>query len=67
MHLTEASSASSTGLYDPFVGGWGTTILKLIGFPLGVLPDIVDPVKDGQIADVDEDIFGFPLKIGATV
>jgi len=67
MHLTEASSASSTGLYNPFVGGWGTTILKLIGFPLGVLPDVVDPSGVGQLGDVSEEVFGFPLKIGAVV
>ncbi|CAD5234370.1 unnamed protein product [Bursaphelenchus xylophilus] len=45
-HITEPSCASSTGLYDPFIRDWGRSILKIIGFPLSVLPSLVNTAKD---------------------
>uniref|UniRef100_A0AC35FXR6 Glycerol kinase n=1 Tax=Panagrolaimus sp. PS1159 TaxID=55785 RepID=A0AC35FXR6_9BILA len=68
LYLSETSCASSTGLFDPFLNDWGHTILRLIKFPVSLLPDLVDTVTDGKpFMTVDESIFGFPLKIGALI
>ncbi|KAI1724351.1 putative glycerol kinase 5 [Ditylenchus destructor] len=61
--VTEPSNASSTGLFDPFLGNWGTSILRLIGFPIDVLPKLVNTAQ--VIAVTEPEIFGFPIRIGA--
>ncbi|KAI1716418.1 putative glycerol kinase 5 [Ditylenchus destructor] len=61
--VTEPSNASSTGLFDPFLGNWGTSILRLIGFPIDVLPELVNTAQ--VIAVTEPEIFGFPIRIGA--
>lgn len=67
-YLSEASCASSTGLFDPFTNDWGYTILKLIRFPTSLLPSLTDTVAEGKnIIIADESIFGFPLKIGSVI
>lgn len=41
-YVTEPSSSSSTGLFDPYQKDWGHTILKLIHFPSHILPELTD-------------------------
>uniref|UniRef100_A0AC34RSZ2 Glycerol kinase n=1 Tax=Panagrolaimus sp. JU765 TaxID=591449 RepID=A0AC34RSZ2_9BILA len=68
MFAAEASCASSTGLFDPYLNDWGYTILKLIGFPVQVLPCLIDSTFQGQaVALCDSSIFGFPLQIGGMI
>ena len=61
--LSEPSSASSTGMFDPFTGTWGQQILRLFGFPHSVLPPLVDTTKIR--VHTDETLFGHPILITA--
>ena len=40
LHVTDYSSASSTGLLDPFSRVWNSTVLKLFGIPARILPEV---------------------------
>ncbi|KAK0404746.1 hypothetical protein QR680_017607 [Steinernema hermaphroditum] len=62
--ITEPSSASSTGVYDPFQQRWGDVILKIVHFPVNVLPDLTTTAGD-TIAVADNSIFGLPIHVGA--
>lgn len=39
-HLTDASFASASGLYDHFAGGWSRPLIDVLGIPAHVLPEI---------------------------
>ncbi|VDM43971.1 unnamed protein product [Toxocara canis] len=68
VHVTEPSSASSTGLFDPYIRfvqmNWGYIILWLISFPLSLLPRHTF-TAGVPLAVCDRRIFGFPLSIGS--
>uniref|UniRef100_A0A914C733 Glycerol kinase n=1 Tax=Acrobeloides nanus TaxID=290746 RepID=A0A914C733_9BILA len=64
IYVTEPSSSSSTGLFDPYQKDWGYTILKLIHFPTQILPEITDTAGK-VIATSSPAIFGIPIQIGA--
>ncbi|KHN88232.1 Putative glycerol kinase 5 [Toxocara canis] len=64
VHVTEPSSASSTGLFDPYIMNWGYIILWLISFPLSLLPRHTF-TAGVPLAVCDRRIFGFPLSIGS--
>uniref|UniRef100_A0A914D068 Carbohydrate kinase FGGY N-terminal domain-containing protein n=1 Tax=Acrobeloides nanus TaxID=290746 RepID=A0A914D068_9BILA len=66
IYVTEPSSSSSTGLFDPYQQDWGYTILKLIHFPTQILPEITDTAGK-VIATSNPAIFGIPIQIGAMV
>jgi glycerol kinase len=40
-HVTDASNASRTLLYDVQQGGWSAELCDLLGVPLGALPEVV--------------------------
>lgn len=63
---TEISLASSTGMFDPFILDYGRNILKLLNFPLNILPN---DVKDTSclFGNVDTSIFGTGIPIMAMV
>lgn len=64
----EASCASATGMFDPYLNDWGYMILKLIRFPSQVLPKVVDSAtEEVPLTVADSSIFGFPLPIGGIV
>lgn len=66
--VAEASCASATGMFDPYLNDWGYTILKLIRFPSQILPKVVDSATEKRpLAITDSTIFGFPLPIGGIV
>ncbi|KAH7719114.1 FGGY family of carbohydrate kinasesN-terminal domain containing protein [Aphelenchoides avenae] len=64
VHVTDPSNASSTGLYDPFQNDWGYLLLKILGFPTSVLPQLVD-TAGMSIGTVDGSMFGIPMSIDA--
>uniref|UniRef100_A0A915AND8 Glycerol kinase 5 n=1 Tax=Parascaris univalens TaxID=6257 RepID=A0A915AND8_PARUN len=64
IHVTEPSSASSTGLFDPYTMNWGYIILWLISFPLSLLPPHTF-TAGVPLALCDRRIFGTALSIGA--
>lgn len=61
-HITDASSASSTGLYDIFSKSWNNAILLLFGIKKSILPKIVS--THGEVlASVNKSFFGHEIAI----
>lgn len=62
-HVTDASNASRTLLYDLRAGGWSAELCELFGVPVGALPEIVP--NHGEIGRTDPAAFlGLDLPIG---
>ena len=59
-HITDATNASRTQLYNIHEGTWSEELLKLFGVPLHALPIVVD--SSGMLAETDPDSF-FGLSI----
>lgn len=62
-HITDASNASRTQLYDIHSGSWSRELLELFDIPLKALPSIVD--SSGIVAQTNPDSF-FGLAIPIT-
>lgn len=61
-HITDASNASRTQLYDIHKGIWSEELLELFGIPLQVLPQVVD--SSGLLATTNpESFFGLTIPI----
>jgi glycerol kinase len=59
-HITDATNASRTQLYNIHEGTWSEELLDLFGIPLHALPTVVD--SSGVLAETDPDSF-FGLSI----
>ena len=44
VHVTDATNAAVTGLWDPASGAWDEALAARLGIPLTALPDVVDSV-----------------------
>ena len=55
-HVTDASNASCTGLYNFATGDWDADVLGKVAVPAAVLPRVVD--SNAQYAETDADVFG---------
>lgn len=64
-HVTEASSASITGLFDLFEMSWNTTLLSILQIPTNCLPEIID--NDGDFGKLNVNIFGVEIPITAVI
>ncbi|KAE9418340.1 hypothetical protein Angca_009078 [Angiostrongylus cantonensis] len=42
VRIAEASNCSSTGMFDPFINDYNMVILRIMGFPTTILPQVVD-------------------------
>ena len=60
-HVTEATNASRTMLYDIRKGRWSKTICDLLDIPMQMLPEVKDCADDFGHSDVA--IFGVPIPI----
>jgi glycerol kinase len=61
-HITDASNASRTQLYDIHTGTWSKELADLFNIPLAALPTIVD--SSGELAKTDpESFFGLAIPI----
>lgn len=60
-HVTDATNAARTMLYDIHKGRWSTTICDLFGVPLEMLPEVKDCAAD--FGTTRPDLFGRPLPI----
>jgi glycerol kinase len=60
-HVTDASNASRTLLFDLRRGGWDETLLDLFRVPRTLLPEIRP--SSGVVAETDPALFGRPLPI----
>ncbi|NWI19866.1 GLPK protein, partial [Crypturellus soui] len=65
VYATDYSNASSTGIFEPFMKCWNTTLSSLLSIPMSIYP----PVKDTSFnfGSSDSDIFGVPIPILALV
>jgi glycerol kinase len=61
-HITDASNASRTQLYDIHKGIWSEELLELFGIPLKALPEVVD--SSGLLTNTDpKAFFGLTIPI----
>ena len=60
-HVTDATNAARTMLYDIKKGRWSTTICELLGIPMGMLPEVLDCAADFGMARGD--LFGREIPI----
>jgi glycerol kinase len=61
-HITDATNASRTQLYNIHEGTWSEALLELFGIPLQALPTVVD--SSGMLADTNpESFFGLSIPI----
>jgi glycerol kinase len=50
-HVTDATNAARTMLYDIVSGGWNSEICGLLGIPLAVLPEVKDCAAEFGVAE----------------
>jgi glycerol kinase len=60
-HVTDATNAARTLLYDIRKGRWSTTICKMLGIPMQMLPEVKDCAADFGLCSAD--LFGKSLPI----
>lgn len=60
-HVTDATNAARTMLYDIKKGRWSTTICELFGIPMGMLPEVLDCAADFGMTR--SDLFGREIPI----
>jgi len=62
-HVTDATNAARTLLYDIRKGRWSATICGLLGIPMAMLPEVRD--TGGMFGTAREDLFGAAIPIRA--
>tara|TARA_R110002050_G_scaffold204327_3_gene339767 strand:- start:4546 stop:6030 length:1485 start_codon:yes stop_codon:yes gene_type:complete len=60
-HITDASNASRTMLFNIATLEWDTALLDLFQIPKSMLPTVVDSC--GELAVTDSELFGVPIPI----
>jgi glycerol kinase len=60
-HVTDASNASRTLLYNIHTGDWDDKLLGLMGVPRSALPRVV--VSSGPVAETEPTLFGAPVLV----
>ncbi|MFL5702601.1 MAG: glycerol kinase GlpK [Ktedonobacteraceae bacterium] len=61
LHVTEPSNASRTLLYNIYQGDWDDVILKELGIPRAMLPEVKP--SSGVFGETDPEFFGGPIKM----
>ena len=65
LHVTDATNASRTLLYDLRAGDWDDELLELFGVPRALLPRVCD--TSGVLGQTDAAVLGAPAPLGAMV
>lgn len=60
-HVTDATNACRTLLYDSFKGRWSTTIAQMLDIPMEMLPEVKDSAADFGVTRPD--LFGREIPI----
>jgi glycerol kinase len=60
-HVTDATNAARTMLYDIHKGGWSKSICELLEIPLAMLPEVKDSAAD--FGEASKDLLGSPIPI----
>ncbi|RVE52718.1 hypothetical protein evm_002591 [Chilo suppressalis] len=66
LHLTDVSSASATGFYDPFTMQWAGWAMTLFHIPANALPTVVDTAGD-HFSSTDAAIWGHAIPIQSSM
>lgn len=61
LHITDASNASRTLLFNIHTGQWDDELLQVWNIPAGLLPDVRD--SSAVYGETDPDLFGAPIPI----
>jgi len=61
LHLTDATNASRTALYDIGKGRWDEALCQMFGVPMSILPEVRDSA--GHFGHTDEALLGVSLPI----
>ena len=64
-HVTDATNASRTMLFNLHTQSWDDELLQMMDIPREVLPNVVDTSR--IIGMLDEDVLGAPIPVGALV
>lgn len=65
LHVTDVSSASATGFYDPFTMEWANWALRMFRIPSSMLPEVWDTAAD--FGCITSDIVGAAIPIRSLV
>ncbi|KOC59001.1 Putative glycerol kinase 5 [Habropoda laboriosa] len=60
-HVTDASSASATGLFDPFTMCWSGLVINMLKIPCSIFPEVLDTA--GNFGVTPKEIFGIEIPI----
>lgn len=63
--VTDATNASATGFFDPFVHEWSAWAVQLFKLPKEIFPPVVN--NDHDFGYVEEEFFGCPIPIECVV
>src|SRR5436309_10706661 len=61
VHATDPSNASRTLMYNIYTGDWDDVILKELGVPRAMLPEVKP--SSGVFGEADPEFFGGPIKM----
>jgi len=64
-HVTDATNASRTMMYNIKEGCWDADVLDLLGIPVAMLPEVKNSADD--FGDTTADLFGVPIKIAGAI
>ncbi|VDM62891.1 unnamed protein product [Angiostrongylus costaricensis] len=68
VHIAEASNCSSTGMFDPFINDYNMVILRIMGFPTMILPQVVDSANHARpLGHVAQRLFSRNIPIYAVL
>jgi glycerol kinase len=65
LHVTDATNASRTLLYDLHAGAWDAELLDLFGVPAALLPRVVD--TSGVVGHTDAEVLGAAVPLAGMV
>jgi len=61
VHATDPSNASRTLLYNIYEGAWDEVILRELGIPRAMLPEVLP--SSGDFGETEAEFFGAPIRI----
>ncbi|KHJ90881.1 carbohydrate kinase, FGGY family protein [Oesophagostomum dentatum] len=67
VHVAEASNYSSSGMFDPFLNDYNRVILRIIRFPMVILPPLVDSADSTPLGYVSQRFFSKTIPIYAVI
>ncbi|XP_023937015.1 putative glycerol kinase 5 [Bicyclus anynana] len=66
IHMSDVSSASATGFFDPFTMQWAGWAMSLFGIPMGALPTVVDTAGD-HFTSTSPELWGSAIPIRSCI